>query len=72
MPKSKASSTPTATPISLGDLLTTEQVAQILGVGSITIKRRVWRGELKCIYLSKSCVRFSQADVDAYLVSKRS
>jgi excisionase family DNA binding protein len=69
MNKKQSVSTAIPTP-SLGDLLTTEQVAQRLGVGTITVKRRVWRGELQCIYLSPSCVRFEEAEVSRYLASK--
>jgi excisionase family DNA binding protein len=69
MDKSKVVSTPSP---SLGDLLTTEQVAQRFGVGTVTVKRSVRRGELQCIRLSPSCVRFEESEVSRYLASKRS
>jgi len=59
---------PTATDGSA--LLTREQVAAQLGLGTISVARRTWSGELVCVRLSKSCVRYRQSDIDAYLRSK--
>jgi excisionase family DNA binding protein len=54
------------------DLLTTEQIAQRLGVGTVTVKRMVKRGELRCIRFNKNVVRFEESEVARYLASKRS
>ncbi len=62
---------PTTSPSS-GDLLTREEVAQQLNLGTISIARRTWSGQLKCVRLSPSCVRYRQQDIDEYLASKAS
>jgi predicted DNA-binding transcriptional regulator AlpA len=72
--QTKRSVLPAAPPItdSGSTLLTREEVAQQLNLGTISIARRTWSGELKCIRLSPSCVRYRQQDIDEYLAAKRS
>jgi hypothetical protein len=70
--QTKRSVIPAAPPIadSGNTLFTREQVAEQMQVGTIAVARRTWSGELTCVRLSKSCVRYRQSDVDAYLASK--
>jgi excisionase family DNA binding protein len=50
-------------------LLKGEEVAQILGVGLVTVRRMVSRGELHSLRLNHSVTRFRQSEVDRYLAS---
>jgi excisionase family DNA binding protein len=50
-------------------LITTEQVAERLGLGAITVKRMVKRGDLPCLRFNNSVVRFRLSDVEQFLRS---
>jgi len=66
----KNQSAPIAIPVLSGDtLLKGEEVAQILGVGLVTVRRMVSRGELQSLRLNHSVTRFRQSEIDRYLAS---
>jgi excisionase family DNA binding protein len=68
----KKKSAPIAIPVPAvsGDtLLKGEEVAQILGVGLVTVRRMVSRGQLQSLRLNHSVTRFRQSEVDRYLAS---
>ena len=46
-------------------LLTTDEVAEILGVSSRTVQRLVASGQLRPVYV-RSLPRFTEAEVEAY------
>jgi excisionase family DNA binding protein len=69
--KKKKEVASTAVPVE-GRLLTTEDVADRLGVGTITVKRMVRRGELSVLRIGHNTPRFTEAALQAFLQSKQS
>ena len=68
----KKQSAPTAIPapaVSGDQLLKVEEVALQLGLGIVTIRRMVSRGELQSLRLNHSVTRFRQTEIDRYLAS---
>ena len=54
-----------------GPLLTTPQVAELLGVSPATVLRRWRAGELPGFRLASNCVCFDGDEIDAWLAARR-
>ena len=54
-----------------GRLLTTREVAELLGLSPATVLRRWRAGELPGYRLGSNVLRFSAHDVDAWLEARR-
>jgi excisionase family DNA binding protein len=55
-----------------GRLLTTREVAELLGLSPATVLRRWRSGELPGIRLSSNVLRFDPDEIDAWLADRRS
>jgi excisionase family DNA binding protein len=51
-------------------LLTTEEVASLLGFTRAGVYSLILKGRIPCIKISRRCVRFRAADIEAWLRSK--
>ena len=59
------------TPIVLSDrLLTILEAATLLGLGDISVRRMIRRGELPVLRLNRNVVRIRYNDLQTYLQSK--
>ena len=54
-----------------GPLLTTRQVAEMLGISSATVLRRWRAGELPGYRISSNALRFDEHEIDAWLAERR-
>lgn len=52
-------------------LLTTRQVAELLGLSPETVLRRYRAGEIPGYRLASNCLRFRESDVEAWLEVRR-
>jgi excisionase family DNA binding protein len=52
-------------------LLTTGQVAELLGLSPATVRRRWRAGELRGYRLAGNCLRFDRDELDAWLEARR-
>lgn len=53
------------------DLMTVDEVAKLLSVNPVTVRRRMKRGEFGDIYRDgRKCVRITRVGYDAYLTSR--
>ncbi len=48
---------------------TQEEVAELLKVHIITIRRKIYRGEIPCIRLGKKIIRIKESELNKYLDS---
>jgi excisionase family DNA binding protein len=55
----------------VSSLLSTREVAALLGLSPETVLRRFRRGEFAGYRLASNVLRFRAADVDAYLTARR-
>ncbi len=54
-------------------LLNIAEVAKLLAVSKITIRRKVYDGELPCVRLTKGGpLKFTQADIEKFIQQHRS
>ncbi len=57
----------------MAPLLNIAEVARLLAVSTITVRRKVYDGELPCVRLTKGGpLRFTQADVEKFIQQHRS
>lgn len=54
-----------------GPLLTTRQVAELLGLSPATVLRRWRAGELPGYRIASNCLRFDQHELDRWLDARR-
>lgn len=54
-----------------GRLLTAREVGERLRLSTETVLRRYRRGELPGFRLASNCLRFSEAELDAWLAERR-
>ena len=60
-----------ASEATLPRLLTVEQAAAVLGVGSRTVRRLIWRGDLPAVRPVPGSVRIDSRDLAAYIEQLR-
>ena len=61
------------TPEPMTPLLNIAEVARLLAVSTITVRRKVMTGELRCVRLTKGGpLRFTQADIEKFIQQHRS
>jgi excisionase family DNA binding protein len=54
-----------------GRLLTTREVAELMGLSPETVLRRYRAGEIPGYRLASNCLRFRETEIEAYLASVR-